>query len=566
MGAMARSAESGYSEILAALRKRPEGARRIDLEQILPSLPQRTLQYRLQRMVATGQLQQSGRGSAARYTAPGTATLQASPAQDSALSAGPSPVPLSPAGKDVQAYILQPLTSRKAVGYSRAFLDEYRPNSTFYLTEQERSHLATLGHTQLEVEAAGTYAKQILNRLLIDLSWNSSRLEGNTYSLLDTRRLIEFGQETQGSSHLDAQMILNHKDAIAFLVNAADDIGFNRYTITNLHGMLANNLLPDPAAAGRLRRIGVGISHSTFHPLELPQVIEECFDQVLTTAAAIDDPFEQAFFAMVHLPYLQPFEDVNKRVSRLAANIPFIRKNLAPLSFIEVPRSTYTEAVLGVYELNRVDLLKDVFLWSYARSAEKYAAVRQSLGEPDPFRQRHHAALRQLIGEVPRGALGRATTAAFLTTWIPAHISEPEQEEFRTIVESDLLSLHEGNFARYQVRPSEFAAWQTAWHAKELTFPSPQATYDFERDAIRFQGRDGTHSVPCAISDEALSDHFPQGETPLQAFQEHRETIEALARRKYLSGQIEQDGQVLLRTADIPDSAHESASRSTKQV
>ncbi len=105
-------------------------------------------------------------------------------------------------------------------------------------------------------------------------------------------------------------------------------------------GILAQNLLPDPSAPGRLRRMGVGIGKSTFHPLELPQLIEECFNQLLDTAAAIQDPFEQALFAMVQLPYLQPFDDVNKRVSRLSANIPFIKRNLSPLSFIDVPPST----------------------------------------------------------------------------------------------------------------------------------------------------------------------------------------------------------------------------------
>ncbi len=85
-----------------------------------------------------------------------------------------------------------------------------------------------------------------------------------------------------------------------------------------------------------------------FHPLEVPQQIEECFDQILATASAITDPFEQAFFAMVQFPYLQPFDDVNKRVSRLAANIPFIKNNLTPLSFEGVPRKVYTDAVLGV--------------------------------------------------------------------------------------------------------------------------------------------------------------------------------------------------------------------------
>jgi len=106
-------------------------------------------------------------------------------------------------------------------------------------------------------------------------------------------------------------MILNHKDAIELLVANADEIGFNRYTILNLHALLA-----DPSAVGRLRHIIVGIDGSTFHPLEGPGLIEECFDQLIATAAAIDDPFEQAFFMMVQLPYLQPFEDANKQVCR----------------------------------------------------------------------------------------------------------------------------------------------------------------------------------------------------------------------------------------------------------
>ncbi len=311
--------------------------------------------------------------------------------------------------------------------------------------------------------AAGTYAKQLLSRLLIDLSWNSSRLEGNTYSLLDTKRLIEFGQVAQGRDRLDAQMIVNHKEAIEFLVGSAEEIGFNRYTLLNLHGILAQNLLADEGAAGRLRHIAVGIEKSVFRPLEVPQLIEECFNRLLTTAAAIEDPFEQAFFLMVQLPYLQPFDDVNKRVSRLAANIPFIKHNLSPLSFTDVSRSLYTQAILSVYELNKVDLLKDVFLWAYGRSAQQYAAVRQSLGEPDPFRFKHSAALRQLVSEVVRNGFGRAKANAYLASWTDRNVAEHERERFREVAESELLNLHEGNFARYQIRPSEFAAWQAVW-------------------------------------------------------------------------------------------------------
>ncbi|HEX4079877.1 MAG TPA: Fic family protein [Rhizomicrobium sp.] len=355
--------------------------------------------------------------------------------------------------------------ARKPVGYDREFLDSYRPNLSSYLSLAERTHLREVGTPTAGNQPAGTYAKRILSRLLIDLSWNSSRLEGNTYSLLDTKRLIDFGQEAQGKDHFEAQMIVNHKDAIEFLVGSAEEIGFIRYTILNLHALLANNLLADSAAAGRLRYIPVDVERSTFHPLENPQIIEECFDAILATASAITDPFEQALFVMVQLPYLQPFDDVNKRVSRLAANIPLVKENLVPLSFTDVPRSTYTDAVLGVYELNRIDLLRDVFIWAYERSAARYAAVRQSLGEPDPFKLRYRGKLREIIGEIIRGGLDRQSAAAHIAAQAQETIAAADRDRFREIAEDELLGLHEGNIARYQIRPSEFREWQQTWTA-----------------------------------------------------------------------------------------------------
>jgi len=427
-------------------------------------VPLRTLQYRLKHLVDAGRLLKEGEGRWAKYSL-SKGGGRAEPTQGTAQAEGEGEIsiPLSPGSAEIRRYLGQPLAARKPVGYDRQFLDSYRPNVSSYLSAAERAHLAKVGRPTSASEPAGTYAKQIFDRLLIDLSWNSSRLEGNTYSLLDTRRLIEFGEEAAGRDRLEAQMIINHKDAIAFLVSAAEDIGFNRYTILNLHGILAHNLLPDETAAGRLRHIAVGIEKSTFHPLELPQLIEESFNQILATAAVIEDPFEQAFFFMVQLPYLQPFDDVNKRVSRLGANIPFIKKNLSPLSFTDVPRSTYTEAILGVYELNKVDLLKDVFIWAYERSAARYVAVRQSLGEPDPFRLRHRAALRQIVSDVVRGRMNRMAAGAHIASWVGENIAPDEREQFREAAETELLSLHEGNFARYGIRPSEFAAWQAVW-------------------------------------------------------------------------------------------------------
>lgn len=449
-----------------AVRKHPEGAAAPEINETLGGqIPLRTLQYRLKYLVENNRLVMEGSGRWAKYRSIENVVAQNLDAAEE-LDHFERIIPVSKDSKKVLAYVRQEPEARKPVGYNRNFLDAYRPNTTYYLTEEERAHLANLGNPSAATQPAGTYAKLILNRLLIDLAWNSSRLEGNTYSLLDTKRLIEFGEEAAGRDQVEAQMILNHKDAIEFLVGSADDIGFNSYTVLNLHALLANNLLADPAAVGRLRNIAVGIEQSAFHPLEVPQLIKECFEQILATAETISDPFEQAFFVMVHLPYLQPFDDVNKRVSRLAANIPLIKSNFSPLSFADVPQKAYTEAILGVYELNQVALLKDIFLWAYERSAARYMAVRQSLGEPDPLRLRYRVQLREIVAEFIRAKLNRKEVVSRIMDWATQRIEPEDREEFVQAVEAELMSLHEGNFARYQVRPSEFREWQAVWNNK----------------------------------------------------------------------------------------------------
>ena len=136
-----------------------------------------------------------------------------------------------------------------------------------------------------------------------------------TYSLLETERLLELGEAAEGKKAMETQMLLNHKDAIELVVEQTDKVGCNRYTILNLHALLSNTLHADPQACNRLRAVPVMIGGSVYHPLEIPQLIEECLKQVLSVASKIKAPFEQSFFAMVHLPYVQPFLEVNKRIS-----------------------------------------------------------------------------------------------------------------------------------------------------------------------------------------------------------------------------------------------------------
>lgn len=363
----------------------------------------------------------------------------------------------------IEAHVRQPVQKRNPVGYNRAFLDNYQPNASFYLSESIRAELLAHGQVANTKEPAGAYARHIVHRLLIDLSWNSSRLEGNTYSLLETERLLSAGVAATGKDALEFQMILNHKEAIEFLIASAAEIGFNCYTILNLHALLSDNLLEDPTASGRLRSITVGTGQTVFYPLEGPQRIEECFQQMLDTAAIIEDPFEQAFFAMVQLPYLQPFEDVNKRVSRLAANIPLIQRNLCPLSFVDVSQQTCISAMLGVYELNRVELLRDVFVWAYKRSCARYSAVRQSLGEPDPFRMQYRTLIADTVTEVVQARMNKTQAVAFVRRCADTQLPEQDRARFVEVTETQLMSLHIGSIARYRLRPSAFQAWQELW-------------------------------------------------------------------------------------------------------
>lgn len=461
-----RIPEQELDAILAVVAAHPEGVRVGTIREGLPfDMPPRMLQRRLALLVELERLIASGQRKGRRYRIPvaitGAGNLVAGGA--SIEGGGEVYVPISPEAAAIRQAVRLPIQQRRPVGYQRAFLDDYRPNETYYLSTATRRRLLELGRPSDGEHPAGTYARAIYSRLLIDLSWNSSRLEGNTYSLLETERLLELGETAEGKDALEAQMILNHKAAIELLVSEAGEIGFNRYTILNLHALLADNLLADPQAGGRLRRIPVGIDGTVYHPPELPQLIEECFEKILNTAAAITDPFEQAFFGLVHFAYLQGFEDVNKRVSRLAANIPLIRENLCPLSFVDVPERAYIDGVLAIYELNRVELLRDVFVWACGRSSARYSAVRQSLGEPDPFRLRYRTLVAEFVAAVVRTGMDKKAATVLARQRGAEQVPPADQARFVEVVETEIMSLHEGNIARYRLRPAEYQAWRQGW-------------------------------------------------------------------------------------------------------
>ena len=436
------------------------------------SFSRRTLQRRVATLLAEGRVVTQGDARSLRYRlAPAGGVLAVTSPMMTLHAIGEVYVPVSTEGGAIKAYVRQAPQQRRPVSYDLKFLESYRPNETYYLPDTLRRQLHQLGRSPAEHTAAGTFARDIMNRLLIDLSWASSRLEGNTYTRLDTERLIEFGQAVEGKDAFETQMILNHKEAIEYLVRGVDRVGVNTETILALHALLSDGLLRDPQAGGRVRSRAVEIGGTVYLPIALPQRLEDLFGIVVRMAAEVHDPFEQAFFLMVQLPYLQPFEGVNKRVSRLAANIPLIRTNLCPLSFIDVPERAYVDAMIGIYELNRVELLRDVFVWAYERSCQQYAAVRQQLIPPDTFRLRYRTQLGEAVRAIIRG--DQPALDDILQAAIPESVVDGDRERFLTLLQEEFKNLHEGNAIRFGLRPLELAVWKQVSGAQRASVDKP---------------------------------------------------------------------------------------------
>ncbi|SHM96735.1 Fic/DOC family protein [Rhizobacter sp. OV335] len=233
-------------------------------------------------------------------------------------------------------------------------------------------------------QPAGSYARKVLAPWRVDLSWSSAQLEGNRCSRLDTEALFRSGVM---GTHIDAVMLFNHKNAIEFLVDVVPEHGLTPGVVRNLHAVLMQDLLPDSGELGAIRRKVVNISDTVYFPSQVPSLLSEMLERILDTARVIKNPIEAAFFLWVNIAYLQPFEDGNKRTSRLAANIPLMLYNRAPLAFLDVDRGHYAEAMVGVYERQDVSLAVDLFDWTYRRSCAKYAVVLEAMSAPPLLRE-----------------------------------------------------------------------------------------------------------------------------------------------------------------------------------
>ncbi|SDH13101.1 Fic family protein [Paraburkholderia phenazinium] len=429
---------------------------RADIATALGESPSTVLRY-LARLKADGKVEQSGSTSASRWGLPAqkVAPKPTEVAQDGLAgvivpTASPS---WSGPSQELFAVLESPLGVRKPVTYQRSFVDAYKPNQTFLLPESLANDLFKEGRMQGQ-QPAGTYARNVIAPLLIDLSFSSSRLEGNRYTRLDTEVLFRSGNANPQDK--DAIMLLNHKRAIEFLIDEVPLYGLTVMVVRNIHTLLMQGLLHDENALGAIRQKIVNISNTVYVPAHMPSLLEEMLGIIVAKARDIKNPVEAAFFLWLNLAYLQPFEDGNKRTSRLAANIPLLMYNCAPLSFLDVTDEDYSRAKIGVYERLDTSVAADLFAWTYRRSIEKYAVQIQAAGLPDLFRAVHRDAINELVSRIVRDRhpLGQAV-AEF-------HLSPQDAERLIETVKGDIARLGEHNFARYRLTLRELTRWVEA--------------------------------------------------------------------------------------------------------
>jgi Fic family protein len=243
------------------------------------------------------------------------------------------------------------------------------PKEIFSKEELIVMNSATIQYKQRTENLSTTIQKKELARLVIELSWKSSKIEGNTYTLLDTEKLLLENQVAPNKTQEETQMILNHKEAFNFVhKNSKLFKTLNKKNLEDLHKILVKNLNIDIS----FRKKPVGITGSAYRPLDNIYQIEEAIEELGKKISLTKSPYDKSFLALIGLSYIQPFEDGNKRTGRLMANALLLAHGLAPLSYRSIDEEEYREALLVFYELNAIKPFKKIFIEQYIFAANNY--------------------------------------------------------------------------------------------------------------------------------------------------------------------------------------------------
>ncbi len=272
---------------------------------------------------------------------------------------------------DIEQYYKKEIDERKIIeNFNFSVLTYIFPNVNLF-SRNELDKLISLQKkfTQNLSDLSESQYKKELERLAIDLSWKSSQIEGNTYSLLETEKLLKDKKTASGKTKEEATMLLNHKDAIDFIIENPDYLyPLSVSKIEDIHSILIKELAVDR----NIRKRRVGISGTNYRPLDNEFQIKEALSAMCNLINEKENIFEQALLALILISYIQPFVDGNKRTARIVSNAILINQKYCPISFRTIDSVDYKKAMLLFYEQNNVTIFKQIFIEQYEFAVKTY--------------------------------------------------------------------------------------------------------------------------------------------------------------------------------------------------
>lgn len=269
-------------------------------------------------------------------------------------------------------YLKRDVDSRQAQTKFNDQLFRDFPSRLFNAHAIEEIEVQTSQYRQRQQAASAVIKHKELERFIIELAWKSSAIEGNTYSLLDTEKLIQDGIASPNHSKDEAQMIINHKTALQYVLDTLHktegSFVLNRRFVEQVHELLVTDL----GVVTGPRKMLVGITGTAYSPLDNQYLITEALESLYKAIAQLQHPAEQALIALAGLSYIQPFEDGNKRTARLISNALLLAHQYAPLSYRSTDIDHYRNAMVLFYEQNSLVAIQDIFIEQYRFSAENY--------------------------------------------------------------------------------------------------------------------------------------------------------------------------------------------------
>lgn len=272
---------------------------------------------------------------------------------------------------DMESYYENEIDERNIIDHFNFSLITHTLRDAEIFTRNEQEHLsALLKKYQKNIrELSTTEFNKELERLAIDLSWKSSQIEGNTYTLLETERLIKEKETATGKTHEEALMLLNHKEAIDFIVSHPDYLNpLSVSKIEDIHSILVKGLDIDK----NIRKRRVGISGTNYRPLDNEFQIKEALLEMCNLVNAKKNVFEKTLLILILISYIQPFADGNKRTARIVSNAILMDHKYCPVSFRTIDSVEYKKAMLLFYEQNNISRFKEIFIQQFEFAVETY--------------------------------------------------------------------------------------------------------------------------------------------------------------------------------------------------